>query len=81
MRGPHRSTSASGGYSGSDGSGGSGFVAYKLINIGDTNQNMSQTVATPQKFLESFLLPGANCQHVWGQGTPALCACSPLADL
>jgi len=37
---------------------------FWLINIGDTNQNMSQTVATPQKFLESVLLPGANCQHV-----------------
>lgn len=37
-------------------------LQHKPINIGDTNQNMSQTVATPQKFLEkneTFLLPGA----------------------
>lgn len=40
-------------------------VAYKLINIGDTNQNMSQTVATPQKFLEKrFTSWCQRCQHL-----------------
>jgi len=39
--------------------------SYKLVNVDNTNQNMSQTVATPRKFLESpkqtlvgRLLPG-----------------------
>jgi len=41
--------------------------SYKLVNVDNTNQNMSQTVATPRKFLESpkqtlvgRLLPGVN---------------------
>lgn len=45
--------------------------SYKLVNVDNTNQNMSQTVATPRKFLESpeqtlvgRLLPGANAVSV-----------------